>query len=86
MEDSNEMKNQNVDKPNQDGMNMQPNDGKLLNFDANSLDIGVWGVSVVLGGALYGWNAALVTGFGMYSLAQGLIRLAMLNCFIFVID
>ena len=75
MEDSNEMKNQNVDKPNQDGMNMQPNDGKLLNFDANSLDIGVWGVSVVLGGALYGWNAALVTGFGMYSLAQGLIRL-----------
>ena len=47
--------------------------GKVLSYDANSLDIGVWGVSVVLGGALYGWNAALVTGFGMYSLAQGMI-------------
>ena len=46
---------------------------KKLNYDANSIDIGVWGVSVVLGGALYGWNAALVTGFGMYSLAQGFV-------------
>ena len=75
MNESNEKRNENMDKPDQYRMNMQPNDDKLLNYDANSLDIGVWGVSVVLGGALYGWNAALVTGFGMYSLAQGLIRL-----------
>ena len=79
------MNNQNMDTPDQNGMNVLNND-KLLNYDANSLDIGVWGINIVLGGALYGWNAALVTGFGMYSLAQGLIRLAMLNCFIFVID
>ena len=56
---------------NTDNKAVKANDEKILNYDANSLDIGVWGVSVVLGGALYGWNAALVTGFGMYSLAQG---------------
>ena len=54
--------------------NIQSSSDKL-NYDSNSLDIGMWGVNVVLGGALYGWNVALVSGFGMYSLAQGFIYL-----------
>ena len=60
-------------------LDIKSNDNKL-NYDSNSLDIGVWGVNVALGGALYGWNVALVSGFGMYSLAQGFIYSCNYSC------
>jgi len=50
---------------------------KLPNFaKANTIDIWLMGLAVVIGGQMYGWNNALVTGFGTWIIAQVLMGFA----------
>lgn len=42
----------------------------------NSLEVGLMGVAIVIGGQLYGWNEALSAGFGSWIIAQSLMGLA----------
>ena len=43
---------------------------------ASATDVFLLGITVVIGGEYYGWNTQLVSGFGMYFLAQILVGTA----------
>ena len=49
---------------------------KKYSFTANSHHLWAFGVAVVIGGQLYGWNAGFQAGFGSYAIAQILMGLA----------
>ena len=65
-------------------INIKNSINKYLDFNsfsnpsalATSFDIWALGFSVVIGGQMYGWNAALTTGFGSFGIAQFLMGTA----------
>ena len=49
---------------------------KFSNSNGGTFDIYMMGLVIVMGGQMYGWNAALSVGFGSYAVGQSIIGIA----------